>query len=125
MGQGGQLVPGGSQSYSGGGGYFGGAYDDDIECQEEIPAANRGSRQIEMIDDVGIPEGAGIPPEEDEEEECNDEDCEYCRQYYLQQMQMQQQAEIALSNKPKVEKEETKIPVYTMDQQTSSKIIVQ
>jgi hypothetical protein len=27
-------------------------------------------------------------PEEEEEEECNDEDCEYCRQYYLQQMQM-------------------------------------
>ena len=114
----------GSQTYSGGG-YFGGAYDDDIECQEEIPAANRGSRQIEMIDDA-IPEGgAGIPIEEDEEEECNDEDCEYCRQYYLQQMQMQQQAEIALSNKPKVEKEETKIPVYTMDQPASSKIIVQ
>ena len=120
MGQGGQHVPGGSQNYSGG--YFGGAYDDDIECQEEIPA-NRGSRQIEMIEDA-IPEGAGIP-EEDEEEECNDEDCEYCRQYYLQQIQMQQQAEIALSNKPKVEKEETKIPVYTMDQQASSKIIVQ
>ena len=49
------------------------------------------SRQIEMIDDAG-----GIPPEEEEEDECNDEDCEYCRQFYMHQMQMQQQTEIAL-----------------------------
>jgi hypothetical protein len=75
-----------SQAY----GYFGGVYNDDIECQEEIPAV---SRQIEMIDDAG---GIPVPEEEEEEEECNDEDCEYCRQYYMHQMQMQQQAEIAL-----------------------------
>ncbi len=48
-----------------------------------------------MIDDA-LPEEAGIPEDDEEEEECNDEDCEYCRQYYLQQLQMQQQSEIAL-----------------------------
>ena len=50
-------------------------------------------QQIELIDDAG---GIPVPEEEEEEEECNDEDCEYCRQYYMHQMQMQQQAEIAL-----------------------------
>ncbi len=43
---------------------------------------------------------------EEEEEECNDEDCEYCRQYYIQQMQMQ--AEVS---KP-IKLEEVKQPSF-------------
>ena len=62
-------------------GYFGGAYDDDIECQESIPPLPNNH-----IEDLLIEEGI---PDAGEEEECNDEDCEYCRQYYLHQLQMQ------------------------------------
>jgi hypothetical protein len=50
----------------------------DMVCHEDI------MQPPNMIEDL-INEGV-----EEEEEECDDEDCEYCRQYYLQQMQLQQ-----------------------------------
>lgn len=43
----------------------------DMMCREDI------IQPPHMIEDLMM-EGA-----EDEEEECDDEDCEYCRQYYL------------------------------------------
>ena len=55
---------------------------------------------------------------EEEEEECNDEDCEYCRLYYIQQMQMQ--AEVS---KP-IKLEEVKQPSFVQDVPSSSKIVV-
>ena len=62
---------------------FGGVYDDDVQCEEMIaaPQHHQSNHHVEdiMIEDQ-IPE-AGLS---EEEEECNDEDCEYCRQYYLQ-----------------------------------------
>jgi len=55
---------------------------------------------------------------EEDEEECNDEDCEYCRQYYIQQMQMQTEV-----SKP-LKLEEVKQPSFVQDVSSSSKIVV-
>ena len=55
---------------------------------------------------------------EEDEEECNDEDCEYCRQYYIQQMQMQTEV-----SKP-LKVEEVKQPSFVQDVSSSSKIVV-
>ena len=66
------------------------------------------NQQVPQIDDIM----GGVIPDEDEEEECDDEDCEYCRQYYLEQMQ--------LMNEVVPEKEEIKMPI-----ESSTKIVVQ
>lgn len=59
-------------------GFFGGAYDDDIECQEAMIHADP-----PHVDDIMMEDAIPEVGQYDEEEECNDEDCEYCRQYYL------------------------------------------
>ena len=61
-------------------GFLGGVYDD-IDCQEEFPRPRLINQQLPQIDEIM---GGGVIPDEDEEEECDDEDCEYCRQYYLE-----------------------------------------